>query len=599
MATNDSNRLQAWDYLRKSTKGMVEKNGKKAERQEDSIERQREALDKLGVPQSIQQAGYTDFQIVGTFSDPGVSGTKIDDRPGLQALLASLKGHPSKVKALRLDTMTRLSRASLDETTELIRRLKDMGVRWIVTAVGTIYDLGPDNDFATYITLASAVWLACEESRMKSWNVSNGMKLKADKGQRLGGRAPYGLRRDPEHGLVPGDDQKIETVCQIFRWFADEAKSLHWIAMQLNAQKVPGPRGGLWHQETVKGIVRQRAYVGALAFGTVSRGRFHQLGSDGELKRIQTADFVPVMTASGKVVKRPPRTKNAKPAVLKPDVFEAIVEKRLFDKAQRRFASFKTGAKPRANGYALSRILVCAHCGSFLTGTEDKKGHRVYRCPNGLRPRGKQCRRYSEREDRLLPAIMTILDQEIDQLTAASLAPVMPTTPYKQPVDHSDRIEELTAEIADAENAFLRAKDARLFKSLEERINAKRDELERLEAEQAAPVGDGVDSEAVAGLKSWWREVWEKHRHQLPPSGKIAKAIDEFAPYYAAWGDKTIPIPIDPRVLNETLHSLGTQVRLWWKVLPRAQRDRFELQKGRLTLGTREADITGKYQVQF
>ena len=56
--------------------------------------------------------------------------------------------------------------------------------------------------------------------------------------------------------------------------------------------------------------------------------------------------------------------------IIKAGVFKPLVDPKLFDAAQERLAGFsiKGSRRPREDGYPLSRILICDHCGKPLYG---------------------------------------------------------------------------------------------------------------------------------------------------------------------------------------------------------------------------------------
>lgn len=125
--------------------------------------------------------------------------------------------------------------------------------------------------------------LAAEFSREKSRIVTYGKRRTAERGFRTGAPAPYGMQRvmvKPDGSVVgflragehkaisaykttlaPATDASADVVRQIFALFLDGLRCAEIVRL-LNAQGVRGPRGGQWHQPTVKQILTCAAYAG-------------------------------------------------------------------------------------------------------------------------------------------------------------------------------------------------------------------------------------------------------------------------------------------------------------------------------------------------
>ncbi len=97
-----------------------------------------------------------------------------------------------------------------------------------------------------------------------------GMRENAERGYHNGGRVPYGYRLEKvtdDHGrehskLVPGPDDEVATVREIFRLAVEENRGTRGISRILNERGVPGPLGPHWNQSSVGHILNNRTYVG-------------------------------------------------------------------------------------------------------------------------------------------------------------------------------------------------------------------------------------------------------------------------------------------------------------------------------------------------
>jgi DNA invertase Pin-like site-specific DNA recombinase len=585
MATQKSNKIPTFDYLRKSTKGEeTDRHGRKRERQEKSIAQQRQELDKLGLPREVIDAGYDGVEIVpGDFTDEGVSGWKLGSkRPGFQRMIDAIKQHPAPDKLIRVDNIDRFSRADIDDTLAVGRELKAAGVKWILAAAQGIFRIGSGNDLVEHMKFAFAASASHEYSRQLGRRVALARRNQAAAGKRPSAAPPYAMASDDTGDLVPGDAAQVATLRQMFDWFT-HGKSLRWIALELNAKGTPAPQCETWYAETVKKLLSQRAYAGDLAFGVRPCGQFFRTGHGGD------------------VVAADEYENNGGPAITHEGKYEAIIDRALFDNAQARLASFKTGRKPRHDGYALSRVLVCDHCGKSMYGTTINGRTVVYRCGSQLR--NGECRQFQIRESVILPGLMRMLGEEIDAMAAATLIPKPPAPTAR--TDTTKCIATLQKRIDKATSNLLFVSDARTRQDLDAMISAMRDELERLNAEQSEPAED--DSAAVGQLQEWWHEINRQLvqivvdansllAEQLFP--EMAALAKQPAPWHwwaeALTGNKPSAVflaEFDRRALNEALHGLGCEVRLRFRTEPWGKRQIHVVDRGRVRLGQQTGDL--------
>src|SRR5262245_14271116 len=120
VASSTSKLIPAVGYLRKSTKGeRIDRHGNKRQRQEKSIDQQRNAILKLA------KAGR--YQIVRWYCDEGVSGWKRGARrPDFYRMLEDAKR--GDFKAVLTDDIDRFSRAKLSEVRADMLALVGSGV---------------------------------------------------------------------------------------------------------------------------------------------------------------------------------------------------------------------------------------------------------------------------------------------------------------------------------------------------------------------------------------------------------------------------------------------------------------------------------------
>ena len=211
------------------------------------------------------------WAVVGSYHDAAISGSGMTLRPGIQALLRDAQAGAFDV--VMAEALDRISRDQADVAT-LFKRLSFEGIAIITLAEGEINELhvglkGTMN--ALYIKTIAR-------------NTHRGLLGRVMKGKSGGGLC-YGYRAlkkvDANFEPVRGDREIIteesEVVCRIFRAFA-AGRSPRSIAVELNGEGVPGPKGRAWSDTTIRGhlsrgtgIVNNELYAGVIVW---NRQRF-------------------------------------------------------------------------------------------------------------------------------------------------------------------------------------------------------------------------------------------------------------------------------------------------------------------------------------
>src|SRR5262249_36058539 len=132
-------------------------------------------------------------------------------------------------------------------------------------------------------------------------------------------------------------------------------------------------------------------------------------------KRHRFAPGGPRETARGE---KGPRRNPADAWLVIPDAHEPLVDRDLFERVQARLLKNQALVTPQRVGgaFVLNRLLVCGHCGSFMTGVTGREG-RVYVCRGYLNHGLSLCHRNPIRERPLLKFLLralrdTFLDPE-------------------------------------------------------------------------------------------------------------------------------------------------------------------------------------------
>jgi DNA invertase Pin-like site-specific DNA recombinase len=264
-------RTPAAQYLRMST-----------ERQQYSIENQ-----SLAVRRYSEVEG---FEIIQTYSDAGKSGLALRNRPGLCQLLEDVVGRKCKYKAVLVYDVSRWGRfQDSDEPAcyEFLCKSAGIPVHYCAETFGN------ESSFANMMMKALKRTMAGEYSRELSAKVFEGHKRLARLGFKQGGLAGYGFRRfllsregetkqqlrDGEHKsiatdrvvLVPGTQEEVQVVREIYRLFIEEQYSVLHIVRELNRRGIRRRDGGIWKHGAVRIILSHPKYAGCHVYGRTSQ----------------------------------------------------------------------------------------------------------------------------------------------------------------------------------------------------------------------------------------------------------------------------------------------------------------------------------------
>ena len=204
----------------------------------------------------IEQEGW---QLLEVYADHAVSGAS-SLRPGYQRLLEDARA--GRVDVVLAEALDRLSRDQ-EAVAALYKQLGFADVRLITLAEGEISEL--------HVGLSGTMnALYLKHLALKT---RRGLEGRVRQG-RSGGGLCYG------YDVVPGDERgerkvnpaEAAVVRRIFRDYA-AGRSPKAIALSLNAEVVPGPRGGAWGPSTIHGnrrrgtgILNNELYLGRLVW---------------------------------------------------------------------------------------------------------------------------------------------------------------------------------------------------------------------------------------------------------------------------------------------------------------------------------------------
>lgn len=300
-----------------------------------------------------RELGATEILV---FSDPGVSGELLDNRPGLAALREAVRA--GRVECLVVRDADRLSR-KLAHQLLLVEEFERCGVRlefldfsWKDTPEGRLF----------YAVRGAIAEYEKEKIRERS---IRGRLQKARQGGIPSAFDMYGYRHDSATGRVEVVEHEAQVVRQLFRWFVEEDLSIWGLARRLTARGVPTRRGaGAWHEAVVRRMLGNPAYAGVWYYNRRDcSGRYLNRHLP-KGARVGWRDRPPAEWIAVPV-----------PAIVEPDLWEQAQQK--LERARRLWCG-NPGARS-----LLSGLLVCADCGKPMHGARmhaDGTEVRAYTC---------------------------------------------------------------------------------------------------------------------------------------------------------------------------------------------------------------------------
>ncbi len=272
-------------------------------------------------------AAKHDLEIIQEFADRGKSGLNAEGRPAFTEMMEWVRTRDDFCLILVLD----VSRWGRFQDTDLSAHYESLctqhGKQVIYTHIGFTRD---EDRLINQLRKSIDRYQSAETSRMLSKKVFEGAEKVAHQGYRPGGPPPYGTHRlmlneqkQPDRVLqpgqrkaiqngrvvlVPGDPAHVEVVQEIFLLFVERGFDERQVAGHLNAKKVPSPGGVRWSETSVRHILTNQQYAGAVVYNRTTQ-------------RLKT--------------KR--RTNPPEEWIITPDSYDPVVARELFDAAQRIF----------------------------------------------------------------------------------------------------------------------------------------------------------------------------------------------------------------------------------------------------------------------
>ena len=288
-------------------------------------------------------------ELVDLYSDEGISGERIVDRPEFLRLLADAE--QKKFNVVWVIDQNRLSRGDLADLSYIKKIFKESNIS-ICTPYQKLTLSDVDDDF-----MSDLFGIIAKRERLKTKQAADrGRYEKFSKGEWGGRSAPYGYTYDPEKSLHLIENPEESRVYRLMVSLClEKGLGLKRIANELNRLGFRKRDGKEWQDKAIHYLLRNPTYTGAIV---------HQKFT----KYLTKANKYRWKDGKGKLVE------NAHSHLISKEIFDAIQARLLKNRNRRRcFYSLQL----------LTDILECSLChNSFKVGATGGPGRRkwVYRC---------------------------------------------------------------------------------------------------------------------------------------------------------------------------------------------------------------------------
>jgi site-specific DNA recombinase len=316
------------------------------------------------------------------FSDAGISGSSIDGRPGLQALLAAAARRPLPFDVLLVDDSSRIAR-DISDAIRVMQTLKFFGVR--VIYISQHID-SADEQAETLVAVHGMVdSLYLREMAKK---IKRGLEGQQARGFATGSRT-YGYRTvpvlDPSGRKKPNGSpdpmgfrteivpEEADTIRNVFAWYGGGLGN-NAITARLNQSGVAPPRGGRWRVNAVKRLLMNERYLGRAIWGQRTFER--RPGTSQKVPRVQPRE-------QWRIQERPDLRIVSQEAWDRVRARQTEVREAFGLKPGRTLVHGKNAAMH--SRHLFSGFLRCGVCGGAVTTVTGGHGSSRYGCPTSWR----------------------------------------------------------------------------------------------------------------------------------------------------------------------------------------------------------------------
>lgn len=323
-----------------------------------------------------------ELTFVGIYADEGITGTQMKNRDDFLRMIEDAK--KGLIDVIIAKSISRFARNTVDtlNTCRLLREL-NVDVYFEKENIHTLY-----MDSEMFLTLYSA--FAQAESESTSQNVRMGYRAKMKRGEPCGSIACYGFTWNKITKELTINEKEAEVVRKVFDYYVSGIGTSR-ICKKLEEEGIRAPKGGKkWSPSVIKDMLRNVKYIGDV------------MGQRYYVENPLTHKLV--------------RNRGEKPKYHSKDHHEAIVDRKVWDKAQeiyeKRSQKLKNGqayCEKYSIRYPYSSKIECGLChrnyvrrqGSS-TYNNEKRYHKIYwKCSEYIAKTGECDASAGLREDEL------------------------------------------------------------------------------------------------------------------------------------------------------------------------------------------------------
>lgn len=288
-------------------------------------------------------------KLVDVYSDAGISGERIVDRPEFLRLLADAE--QKRFDVVWVIDQNRLSRGDLADLSYIKKVFKENNIS-ICTPYQKLTLTDVDDDF-----ISDLFGIIAKRERLKTKQAADrGRQEKFNKGEWGGRTAPYGYTYDPQKSLhLTENPEESRGYKIIVSSCLEKGYGLKLIARELNKLGIKRRDGGRWSDKSIHYILRNPVYTGAIV---------HQ-------------KYQKYLTKDNKYRWRVIKGKYVQEA------HKPLISREIFDRIQLQLLKNRNKRKTFHFMQLLTGLLECTLChNSFKVGSTSQGKYRrwIYRC---------------------------------------------------------------------------------------------------------------------------------------------------------------------------------------------------------------------------
>ena len=284
---------------------------------------------------------HQDWQLVGIYSDDGISGTVIT-RPEFQRLLEDCRA--GKIDLIITKSITRFARNTV-VLLETVRELKKLGIDCYFEKEN-MHSISPDGE----LLLTCLALYAEEEARSASENQKWRIRKKFEKGEPWVGRMLGYRLGNGRLEIVP---EEAEIVRRIFAMYMS-GMSMLAIAKELSGRRIPPVNTKTWSRNSILYILTNEKYTGDMV-----------------LQKTYRPDFRTKKDVTNRGQVRKYEVKGSHEAIIPKELFRQAQERIARRKEMYTFSAAESSSHPQ---YLFTGLITCGECGGSCIHRNAGKG---------------------------------------------------------------------------------------------------------------------------------------------------------------------------------------------------------------------------------